>query len=89
MDPLKCELRCLKCKGGDAAAVYKCDNGYCPFYGTRISDKQLRSENPAFSDASPGYVQEIQEPSAVDNNFKPLYSVSVYETPDKPNKDNE
>ena len=40
-------------------------------------------------EACPGFVYELPKPSAVDNNFKPLYSVSVYETPDKPNKDNE
>lgn len=57
--------------------------GKCPLYST--CDKRRLGENAA----CPGAVSELLKPSAVDNNFKPLYTVSVYETPDKPNKDNE
>lgn len=68
IDPLKCDLRCLECKGGSAEAVYKCGDPYCPRYALKVSDRRLRDENPTFDTARPENVVEYA-PTVTDKNY--------------------
>ena len=81
IDPLKCDLRCLECKGGSAEAVYKCEDPYCPRYALKVSDRRLRDENPTFDTARPGCEIDFPNPAVTDGNYHPLYTArGIYNT---------
>ena len=76
IDPLKCNLRCLQCMGGDTEAVYKCADAYCPHNGMRISDHRLREENPPITEAT-GRWEEVHTPFATDGGLRDFISVTI------------
>lgn len=76
IDPLKCNLRCLQCMGGDAEAVYKCADAYCPHNGMRISDHRLREENPPITEAT-GRQEPLHTPVATDGGLRDYISVTI------------
>ena len=82
-DPLKVDLRCLECKGGNAEAVYKCEDPYCPRYVLKVSDRRLRDENPIFDTARPGNVVEYAS-TVTDRNYHA--DVTVLYNPEKERK---
>ena len=80
VDPLKCNIICLECMGGDAEGVGSCRDDYCPMNGSRVSDKKLRSENPVFGEPiGRQALNKTREPKAIDHNYHPLYTVTVTE----------
>lgn len=80
IDPLKCNIICLECKGGDAEAVGACTDGYCPMNGSRVSDKPQRAEKPVFGEPKGREaLNRSTTPMVTDNKVKPWYKVTVTE----------
>ena len=80
IDPLKCDIACLECMGGDAEGVGSCRDDYCPMVGSRISDKQLRAENPVFGEPKGREaLNRSGTPTVIDHNYHPFYTVTVTE----------
>lgn len=88
IDPLKCNIICLECTGGDAEAVGSCADGYCPMNGSRVSDKQLRAENPVFGEPKGrDALNRSTTPTATDHKHQPVYTITVTEGKQKGDAD--